>query len=164
MSRSPYTRAAEPDSRKTTPRAAFTRTRYTTTRCASVRECSSKVWRAIADNRSVRIHSYVRPIVVALAALVLPACSDSKDALVVNPCRATIEVRFGQYETVDDPFWERRTPTRIPPLTTQLVKSAFADVGPNEYSVLVDGKGTKSLIRVADVGETILVPVSGSLC
>ena len=112
----------------------------------------------------MRIHSYVRPIVVALAALVLPACSDSKDALVVNPCRATIEVRFGQYETVDDPFWERRTPTRIPPLTTQLVKSAFADVGPNEYSVLVDGKGTKSLIRVADVGETILVPVSGSLC
>jgi len=82
----------------------------------------------------------------------------------VNPCRAPIEVRFGSFETVDDPFWERRTPTRIPPLTTQLVKSAFADVGPDEYSVLVDVKGTKSLMRVADVGETILAPVSGSLC
>jgi hypothetical protein len=69
----------------------------------------------------------------------------------VNPCRATIEVRFGQYETVDDPSWERRIPTRIPPLTTQIVKSAFADVGPDEYSVLVAVKGTKSLIRVADV-------------
>jgi len=53
---------------------------------------------------------------------------------------------------------------RIPPLTTQLVKTTFADVGPDEYSVLVDVKGTNSLIRVADVGETILVPVSGSLC
>jgi hypothetical protein len=28
MSGSPYTRAADPDSRKTTPRAAFTRTRF----------------------------------------------------------------------------------------------------------------------------------------
>ena len=112
----------------------------------------------------MRIESYVRPIVVALAALVLPACSDYKDALVVNPCRAPIEVRFGSDETVDDPVWKRRTPTRIPPLTTQLVKAAFADIGPDEYSVLVDVKGTKSLIRVADVGETILVPVSGSLC
>ena len=55
-----------------------------------------------ADNRSMRIHAYVRPIVVALAALVFPACSDSKDALVVNPCRTQIEVRFGSYETVDD--------------------------------------------------------------
>jgi hypothetical protein len=39
MSRSPATRAADPDTRKTTRRAAFTRTRYTTTRCPSVREC-----------------------------------------------------------------------------------------------------------------------------
>ena len=131
---------------------------------ASVRECTSKVRRGRADNRSMRIQAYVRPIVVALAALVFPACSDSKDALVVNPCRTQIEVRFGSYETVDDRFGEQRTPTRIPPLTTQLVKSAFADYGPDEYSVLVDVKGTKSLIRVADVGETILVPVSGSLC
>jgi hypothetical protein len=112
----------------------------------------------------MRTQSYVRPIVVALAALVLPACSDYKDALVVNPCLTPIEVRFGSDQTVNDPDWERRTPTRIPPLTTQLVKTAFADVGPDEYSVRVDVKGTKSLIRVADVGETILVPVSGSLC
>ena len=119
---------------------------------------------AIADNRRVRIQSFARPIVVALVALVLPACSDRKDALVVNPCRAPIEVRFGSYETVDDPSWAQRTPSRVPPLTTQLVKSAFADVGPDEYSVLVDVKGTRSLTRVADVGETILVPVSGSLC
>jgi hypothetical protein len=119
---------------------------------------------SIADNRRVRIQSFARPIVVALVALVLPACSDRKDALVVNPCRAPIEVRFGSYETVDDPSWAQRTPSPVPPLTTQLVKSAFADVGPDEYSVLVDVKGTRSLIRVADVGETILVPVSGSLC
>jgi hypothetical protein len=39
MSRSPVTRAADPDSRKTTPRAAFMRSRNTTTRCTSVREC-----------------------------------------------------------------------------------------------------------------------------
>lgn len=119
---------------------------------------------AIADSRRVRIRSYVGLIVVALAALVLPACSDYKDALVVNPCRVPGEVQFGSGQTVDDPVWKRRTPTRIPPLTTQLVKSAFADVGPDEYSVLVDVKGTKSLMRVADVGETILVPVSGSIC
>jgi hypothetical protein len=34
---------------------------------------------AIADNRSMRTRSYIRPIVVALAALVLPACSIRKD-------------------------------------------------------------------------------------
>jgi hypothetical protein len=34
---------------------------------------------AIADNRSMRTQSYIRPIVVALAALVLPACSIRKD-------------------------------------------------------------------------------------
>ena len=49
-------------------------------------------------------------------------------------------------------------------MTTQLVKSAFADVGLDEYSVLVSVKGTRTMIRVADVGETILVSVPDSLC
>jgi hypothetical protein len=135
--------------------------RNSTPWCARVRECSGE---AIADNRSVRIQSYVRPIVVALAALVLPACSDYKDALVVNPCGDQIRVRFGEDEGADDPVWGRRSATMIPPMTTQVVKSAFADVGPDEYSVLVNVNGTATLIHVADVGETILVPVPGSVC
>jgi hypothetical protein len=52
----------------------------------------------------------------------------------------------------------------IPPMTTQLVETAFADIGPDEYSVLVDLNGTATLILVADVDEAILVPVPGSLC
>lgn len=118
----------------------------------------------IADNRRVTVPSYVRLIALAVATLLLPACSDYKDALVVNPCEGQIRVRFGQYEGADNPAWERRTPRTIPPMTTQLVKSVFADVGPDEYAVLVDVNGTRTLIHVADVGETILVPVPGSLC
>jgi hypothetical protein len=73
-------------------------------------------------------------------------------------------MRFGSDQTVNDRVWERRPATRIPSLTTQVVKSAFADVGPDEYSVLVNVNGTATLIHVADVGETILVPVPGSVC
>jgi hypothetical protein len=107
----------------------------------------------------------LRLTLVGIATLVLPACSDYKDALVVNPCRVPIVVRFGSDQTLDDPVWDSvKFPSRIPPMTTRLVKSAFADVGPTEYSVLVEVNGTRSLIRVADVGETILVPVPESAC
>ena len=107
----------------------------------------------------------MRLTLVGIAALVLPACSDYKDALVVNPCRLPIVVRFGSDQTVDDPAWATvKFPARIPPMTTRFVQSAFADVGPDEYSVLSEVNGTRSLIRVADVGETILVPVPDSVC
>jgi hypothetical protein len=49
-------------------------------------------------------------------------------------------------------------------MTTQFVKTAFADVGLDEYSVQVSVNGTRTVIRVADVGATILVPVPDSLC
>jgi hypothetical protein len=57
-----------------------------------------------------------------------------------------------------------RTTYPIRPMTTQFVDSVFADVGPDRYSVLVDVNGTSTLIHVADVGETVLVPVPDSLC
>jgi len=82
----------------------------------------------------------------------------------VNPCGDQIRIRFGQNEGADDPVWGRRSATMIPPMTTQLVETAFADIGPDEYSVLVDLNGTATLILVADVDEAILVPVPGSLC
>jgi hypothetical protein len=118
----------------------------------------------IADNRWVTVPSYVRMIALAVATLLLSACSDYKDALVVNPCGDEILVRFGGNETADDPVWRQRTATPIGPMTTQFVKSAFVDVGLDEYSVLVSINGTRTVIRVADVGETILVPVPDSLC
>lgn len=103
-------------------------------------------------------------IVVALAALALPACSDYKDALVVNPCRSEIQVRFGQSWAPDDPAWWRGTATTIRAMTTQLVKDTFADVGPKAYAVLINTNGRQTLIHVADVGETILVSVPDSVC
>jgi hypothetical protein len=110
------------------------------------------------------VPSYVRLIALAVATLLLPACSDYKDALVVNPCGDEIQVRFGGNETTDDPVCGQRTATPIRPMTTQFVETAFADVGLDEYSVLVSVKGTRTVIRVADVGETILVSVPDSLC
>ena len=117
----------------------------------------------IADNRWVTVPSYARLIALSVATLLLPSCSDYKDALVVNPCGDEIQVRFG-HETADDPVWGQRTATPIRPMTTQLVETAFADVGLDEYSVLVTVNGTRTVIRVSDVGETILVPVPDSLC
>jgi hypothetical protein len=74
-----------------------------------------------------------------------------------------IQVRFGGNEAAEDALWGRRTAYPIRPMTTQFVDSVFADVGPDQYSVLVDSNGTSTLIHVADVGETVLVPVSDSL-
>jgi hypothetical protein len=116
-----------------------------------------------ADNRCMRARYHARLIVVATATLLLPACSDYKDALVVNPCDEQIQVRFGGNEASEDAL-ARRTAYPIRPMTTQFVDSVFADVGPDQYSVLVDVNGTSTLIHVADVGETVLVPVPDSLC
>jgi len=123
-----------------------------------------RYWVAVADNRWVIVPSKARLIALIVATLLLPSCSDYKDALVVNPCGDEILARFGGNETADDPIWGQRTATPIRPMTTQLVKSAFADVGLDEYSVLVSVNGTRTMIRVADVGETILVSVPDSLC
>jgi hypothetical protein len=81
----------------------------------------------------------------------------------VNPCDDQIQVRFGG-KAAEDALWERRTAYPISPMTTQLVHSVFVDVGPDQYSVLVDVNGTSTLTHVADVGETVLVPVPDSLC
>jgi hypothetical protein len=81
----------------------------------------------------------------------------------VNPCDEQIQVRFGGNEASEDALG-RRAAYPIRPMTTQFVDSVFADVGPDQYSVLVDVNGTSTLIHVADVGETVLVPVPDSLC
>jgi hypothetical protein len=97
------------------------------------------------------------PTLISASLLLLPACSDTIDAFIVNPCSRPLTVR-----TFDQGESEKLlgVTATLPPTAVTKVSDAFADASGRDWLVVVDESVELQVNGDEWAHSTVLIPAS----
>jgi hypothetical protein len=97
------------------------------------------------------------PTLISASLLLLPACSDTIDAFIVNPCSRPLTVRTFDQRESEKLLGVTAT---LPPTAVTKVRDAFTDASGRDWLVVVDESVELQVNGDEWVHSTVLIPAS----